>query len=108
MHLLKQVYMYCTLHLHRVTWLSLASVIGFYFVVSWLGLSFFKETVLTRPAEFFWYMQVTMSTVGYGDVTPVSPQAQSITLILNIIGQFYLAVVVALFVGKYLNKYTIF
>lgn len=101
MHLIKQVYMFCTLHLHRVTWLSLSSVIGIYFVVSWLGLSFFKETVLTRPAEFFWYMQVTMSTVGYGDVSPSSDGGKLFAAL------FIIPVGIALFgaiIGKSINS----
>lgn len=53
---------------------------------------------------YYYFSFISITTVGYGDITPITPQAQSITLIMNIIGQFYLAIVVALFVGKYLNR----
>ena len=46
---------------------------------------------------------ITMSTVGYGDITPLTAPAQSLTLVMNIIGQFYLAIVIGVFVGKYIS-----
>lgn len=47
---------------------------------------------------------ISITTVGYGDITPMTPPAQSLTMVLNIIGQFYLAIVIAVFVGKYINE----
>ncbi|WP_299260011.1 potassium channel family protein [uncultured Aquimarina sp.] len=52
---------------------------------------------------FYYFSFISITTVGYGDITPLTPQAQSITLVMNIIGQFYLAIVIAVFVGKYIN-----
>jgi len=55
---------------------------------------------------FYYFSFISITTVGYGDITPLTPQAQSVTLVLNIIGQFYLAIVIAVFVGKYSNLKT--
>lgn len=52
---------------------------------------------------FYYFSFISITTVGYGDVTPLTPAAQSLTLVLNIIGQFYLAIVIGVFVGKYIN-----
>ncbi|WP_394750828.1 ion channel [Spongiimicrobium salis] len=52
---------------------------------------------------FYYFSFISVTTVGYGDITPITSQAQSITLTMNIIGQFYLAIVIAVFVGKYIN-----
>ena len=52
---------------------------------------------------FYYFSFISITTVGYGDITPVTAAAQSLTLVLNIIGQFYLAIVIAVFVGKYIN-----
>ncbi len=52
---------------------------------------------------FYYFSFISITTVGYGDITPLTPQAQAVTLVLNIIGQFYLAIVIAVFVGKYIN-----
>jgi voltage-gated potassium channel len=45
---------------------------------------------------------VTLSTVGYGDVTPLSPPARSFAFMEAIIGQIYLAVLVARLVGLHI------
>ena len=52
---------------------------------------------------FYYFSFISITTVGYGDITPATPPAQAITLLMNIIGQFYLAIVIAVFVGKYNN-----
>ncbi|WP_109302668.1 potassium channel family protein [Aquimarina sp. AU474] len=52
---------------------------------------------------FYYFSFISITTVGYGDVTPLTQQAQAVTLVMNIIGQFYLAIVIAVFVGKYIN-----
>jgi len=54
--------------------------------------------------SFYYFSFISITTVGYGDITPLTASAQSLTLVLNIIGQFYLAIVIAVFVGKYINE----
>jgi hypothetical protein len=51
-----------------------------------------------------YYSFVTMSTLGYGDITPVSPVAQMMAAIQAVVGQFYIAVLVALLVGIYVSQ----
>ena len=53
--------------------------------------------------SFYYFSFISITTVGYGDITPLTSPAQSLTLVMNIIGQFYLAIVIAVFVGKYIN-----
>ena len=50
--------------------------------------------------SFYYFSFISITTVGYGDITPTTAPAQSLTLVMNIIGQFYLAIVIAVFVGK--------
>ncbi len=50
-----------------------------------------------------YYSLVTLSTIGYGDITPAVPAARSLSLLLGLSGQIYLTVLIALLVGKYLN-----
>ena len=52
-------------------------------------------------SELMYYSLVTISTVGYGDVLPVSPAARTIATVEAVAGQFYVAVVVATFVAMY-------
>ena len=51
-----------------------------------------------------YYTLVTLTTVGYGDITPQLPLAKSLSMVIAITGQFYIAVVVAIIVGKYASK----
>ena len=53
---------------------------------------------------FVYFSFITLTTLGYGDVTPVSAIAKSATLIIAVSGQFYLTILVAMLVGKYLGN----
>ncbi len=53
--------------------------------------------------SFYYFSFISITSVGYGDITPLTASAQSLTLVMNIIGQFYLAIVIGVFVGKYIN-----
>ena len=48
---------------------------------------------------FEYYSFVTLTTLGYGDITPVSGLAQTFSILEAVVGQLYLVVVVAWFVG---------
>jgi voltage-gated potassium channel len=43
-------------------------------------------------------------TIGYGDISPITPIAQKATIFIGLIGQFYLVVLTAIVVGKYINQ----
>lgn len=43
---------------------------------------------------------ITLTTVGYGDITPARDTARALAMLEAVIGQFYLAVLVADLVGK--------
>ena len=53
--------------------------------------------------ELIYYSFVTMTTLGYGDLTPVRPLARTFAYLQAIVGQFYVAVLVAWLVGMYLS-----
>ncbi|NTV82745.1 MAG: hypothetical protein HGA23_00415 [Bacteroidales bacterium] len=44
---------------------------------------------------------VTMASLGYGDVLPLKPYTRSLATFIVISGQFYIAIIVALLVGKF-------
>jgi hypothetical protein len=52
-----------------------------------------------RGSVLVYYSFVTMTTVGYGDITPVSPPARTLAWLEAMMGQFYIAVLVAFLVG---------
>jgi len=58
----------------------------------------------TDLSPFFYYSFVTLTTLGYGDITPMTPPAQSIAILEAITGQFYLVILVARLVGIYISN----
>jgi len=44
---------------------------------------------------------ITMGTVGYGDLLPKTPFAKSFSTLIGVAGQLYLAIIVAMLVGKF-------
>lgn len=71
------------------------------------------ESVSTAAATSFeqvrfiniaYFAFVTLTTLGYGDVLPVTPLAKLITILLSVIGPVYLAVIMGVLIGRYLRE----
>ncbi len=45
----------------------------------------------------------TITTLGYGDITPNSPLTKNVAVFLSFAGQLYLTMIIALLMGKYLK-----
>ncbi len=72
-------------------------------------LNYFQEGAIlietnSSGYDIYYYSFVSMMTVGYGDIIPVTPAAKSLTVILSLCGQLYMTIGIATFVGKYLNS----
>lgn len=59
-----------------------------------------ERTVAADVATFQYFSTVTLTTVGFGDIVPVSLGARLATGLEAIVGQFYVAVVIATLVGR--------
>ena len=57
-----------------------------------------------QVSDFVYFSFTTMTTLGYGDITPIVPQTQTIAILLSVIGQLYLTIVVALLIGTYISR----
>jgi hypothetical protein len=53
-------------------------------------------------SHFIYYSFITLSTLGYGDITPLSPSARALSYVEAITGQLYLTVLVARLVGLHI------
>src|SRR5262245_16118439 len=64
-----------------------------------------NNSLLTRSFGYLiYYSFVTLGTVGYGDVTPASPAARSLSLIEAVVGIMYVATMIARFVSIQTNN----
>jgi hypothetical protein len=52
--------------------------------------------------RFVYFSFVTLTTIGFGDTIPVSPLAQMFVILEAIVGQFYVAIVVAYLVSLHI------
>ena len=48
-----------------------------------------------------YYSYVTLSSLGYGDIVPLKPISRSLSTLMTVIGQLYIAIIVAMLVGKF-------
>jgi len=68
--------------------------------------SFSLATVLAADSKknLYYFSFVTLTTLGYGDITPVSFPAKSIAMLEAIVGQMYIAVLIARLVGIHIAQ----
>jgi len=107
---------------HRVTADTMYGAVCVYLL---LGMSFgslydlietlhpgsFQFNVDSAPTEIRWrtlifFSFMTLTTIGLGDVTPTTAQAQSLTSIEGVMGVLYVAVLIARTVGIYARRST--
>lgn len=61
-------------------------------------------TTADQFAPFTYYSFVTLTTLGYGDVTPIAPAARTFSWLEAATGQLYIAVLVARLVGLHISR----
>lgn len=79
----------------------------FYGMTSTLDPDAFTQTLFVRGGGYTqvtYFSFTTLTTLGYGDITPVSELAQVLTNVEAIIGQLYPSIFIALLVGGYLSQ----
>lgn len=54
-----------------------------------------------------YYSFVTLTTLGYGDMLPITPAAKSFGILISITGAFYNTIVLGMIVGKYISNETL-
>jgi ion channel len=61
---------------------------------------FFVQTESAEPVDFIYFSYVTMTTVGYGDLTARSDLGRTLAITEALTGQLYLVTIVALTVSR--------
>lgn len=57
-----------------------------------------------KSEQLMYFSYITLLTIGYGDILPITPIAQKAAMFIGLIGQFYLVILTAIVVGKYINQ----
>jgi len=60
-------------------------------------------SISTRWDDLFYYSFITLTTVVYGDITPVTYMASALATLEAVFGQFYIAILVASLVAIYIS-----
>ncbi len=63
-----------------------------------------EDQIEAGRSLFIYYSFVTITTLGYGDITPITPTANSFSFLEAITGQIYLVVLVARLVGIHIAQ----
>lgn len=78
---------------------------------TWVGVAMFYDPTsfsfnVDNPMarDFTYFTFVTITTLGYGEITPNLPFAKSISILISTAGQIYVAVIIAMLVGKYASQ----
>ncbi|WP_372364752.1 ion channel [Candidatus Uabimicrobium sp. HlEnr_7] len=62
-----------------------------------------ENHLLHHFSMWLYYSFVTLTTLGYGDIIPLSPFAKMLPCLEAILGQMYLAIIIAYVVGLRIN-----
>jgi hypothetical protein len=100
----------------EVTSQKIYAALAVYLLMGYMWASLYDVVATLQPQAFFvshsqgepiefralvHFSFVTLTSLGYGDVTPVTDQARSLAFLEAIVGNLYLAVLVARLVGMY-------
>ena len=92
----------CIYLLLGVIWAVAYSVLEMIYSGSFQGFSALEDR--EWDSEWLYFSFSTMTTLGYGDILPVSATARALANMQTVIGQFYLAILVASLVGAFVSR----
>ncbi|MGD1846025.1 MAG: ion channel [Salibacteraceae bacterium] len=120
-------YTVLTFNIIRQVWTSktvtrkvILGLMSGYLALGFLGFFLFMSIELLHPTSFtgllleagdfrlkmdgiMYYSFITLLTIGYGEIVPVTPVAQKAAILVGLAGQFYLVIITAVVVEKYIR-----
>jgi hypothetical protein len=88
---------YCAISIYLLIGIMWA---GIYSIVEGISPGSFSGP--SEPVDLVYFSFVTLTTVGFGDVVPVSVLAQRLSIFEAAMGSIYMAVIIAMIVGRYM------
>lgn len=58
---------------------------------------------ISQPLIYYSY--ITLTTIGYGDIIPISKAARSFSIFLAVVGQMYMTILMGILVGVFINSH---
>lgn len=114
--IIKQVW-----HAQKVSKNVIMGLMSGYISIGLLGFFLFMSIELMNPGAFngllledpadagakvdslIYYSYITLLTIGYGEIYPVTAVAQKAAILVGLLGQFYLVIITAVVVEKYIR-----
>ncbi|MFT4789509.1 MAG: voltage-gated potassium channel, partial [Paraglaciecola sp.] len=79
----------------EMRWYTILVGMGLYSVICWLMMIVAGEEALTHPTDFIYWLVVTASTVGYGDLSPVTTMGKYfVSLFVIPVGLSFFALII--------------
>jgi hypothetical protein len=92
----------CVYMLLGILWWYLYTAAAWIEPASFAGGAWMETGDTARQGTLLYFSYVTLTTLGYGDLTPVTAQARSLVIVEAVTGVLYLAIVIARLVGLYM------
>lgn len=54
--------------------------------------------------DVMYFSYISLLTIGYGEIVPISDLSKSASILIGLLGQFYLVIITAIVVGKFLRQ----
>jgi voltage-gated potassium channel Kch len=70
---------------------------------SFTGILLDTQSIEARADSLMYYAYITLLTIGYGDIIPVTPVAQKAVVLIGLVGQFYIVIITSVVVSKYID-----
>lgn len=70
---------------------------------SFEGLLMTSNSIEDKMDALMYYSYITLLTIGYGEIIPVTPIAQKAAILTGLMGQFYIVIITAVVVEKYVS-----
>ncbi|MEW6994088.1 potassium channel family protein [Colwelliaceae bacterium MEBiC 14330] len=93
----------CLYLLMGLIWAVVYTLIELNFPTSFTNIKGTSEWFTLFP-NFIYFSFVTITTLGFGDISPLLPMSKVIVYLEAIVGQFYLAILVASLVGSHMTS----
>jgi len=91
---------YCAISIYLLMGMGWA---GVYAIVESISPGSFSGT--PESGDLLYFSFVTLTTVGYGDVLPLSTLGKRLAILEAAMGSIYMAIIVAMIVGRYMSMH---